>query len=148
MEERIWGVYNTFDNQIMISELSEIDLWKKIDNLENTISWMKKDIGKPYASKAAKKVLLAAEYNLEFLIYSTQRFGVEFSNYPSSTVHVERSDSYNTWFNFWYHHFSTMHKAVYDQFVYDKTCGRDISGYMPSGNWKDKKKISVQKILK
>ena len=29
MEEKLWGVYNTFDNPEMFETLDEIDIWKK-----------------------------------------------------------------------------------------------------------------------
>ena len=35
VEERKWGVYNTFDNPSFLDELDEIDIWKKIDNSYN-----------------------------------------------------------------------------------------------------------------
>lgn len=81
--------------------------------------------------------LIQAQYNLEYLVYYTRRFGVEFEGEPSATKHVERSASYDAWFKFWYDHFESMDPKVYIQFVKDKFSGKDISKYLPSGSWKD-----------
>ena len=50
MEEKLWGVYNTFDNQEMFETLDEIDIWKKIDNLGGSIFWTLHDSGKPWVT--------------------------------------------------------------------------------------------------
>ena len=147
-EEKLWGVYNTFDNPEMVETLDEIDIWKKIDNLSGSIFWAIHDTGKPWATNVSTKDLIDAQYNLEYLVYSTKRFGVEFSKEPSSTEHVERSESYNAWFKFWHDHFESMSPEVYNQFVDDKFSGKDISKYMPSGSWKDLLEQPVQKKLK
>ena len=136
-EEKLWGIYNTFDDPEMLETLEEIDIWKKIDNLGGQIFWTMHDAGKPWAVNVSTKDLINAQYNLEYLVYSTRRFGVEFSKEPSATEHVERSESYNAWFKFWHNHFESMTPEVYNQFVDDKFSGKDISKYMPSGSWKD-----------
>jgi len=136
-EEKLWGIYNTFDDTEMLETLEEIDIWKKIDNLGGQIFWTMHDAGKPWAVNVSTKDLINAQYNLEYLVYSTRRFGVEFSKEPSATEHVERSESYNAWFKFWHNHFDSMTPEVYNQFVDDKFSGKDISKYMPSGSWKE-----------
>ena len=146
-KEKVWGLYTTFDNPESIEKLDEIDIWKKIDNLGGIIFWAQHDAGKPWAN-ASMDQLIEAQYNLEYLVYSTRRFGVEFSREPSATEHVERSVSYNAWFSFWHNHFKSMSPEVYDQFVDDKFAGKDISKYMPTGNWKDSLEKQPQKRLK
>ena len=136
-EERIWGIYNTFDNPEAFKTLGEIDIWKKIDNLGGSIFWAIHDADKPWTANTPLKDLIDAQYNLEYLVYSTRRFGVEFSKEPSTYEHVERSESYNVWFRFWHNHFESMTPEIYNQFVDDKLRGKDISKYMPSGSWKD-----------
>ena len=147
-EEKLWGVYNTFDNPLVFETWEEIDVWKKIDNLGGALFWANHDIGKLWAKNISKKDLIDAQYNLEFLVYSTRRFGVEFSKEPSATEHIERSESYNAWFNFWHNHFESMPPKVFSQFVDDKFSGKDISKYMPSGSWKDLLEQPIQKKLK
>jgi len=143
--EKVWGIYNTFNNPELIETLEEIDIWKKIDNLGSSIFWAMHDADKPWAENVSVKDLIDAQYNLEYLVYSTRRFGVEFSKEPSATEHVERSQSYNDWFGFWYKHFESMTPEVYNQFVEDKLNGKDISKYLPSNSWKD---LSKQVALK
>lgn len=145
MEEKLWGVYNTFDDPEMFETLDEIDIWKKIDNLGGSIFWAMHDSGKPWATSVSTNDLINAQYNLEYLVYSTRKYGVEFSKEPSATEHVERSESYNAWFRFWHNHFESMSPEVYNQFVDDKFSGKDISKYMPSGSWKDSLEKTVQK---
>ncbi len=80
---------------------------------------------------------MEAQYNLEYLVYFTRKFGVEFSKEPSESEHVERSESFNAWFGFWNNHFNSMSPETYNQFVNDRFAGKDISEYMPTGSWKD-----------
>jgi len=147
-DEKLWGIYNTFDDPEMLENLSEIDTWKKIDNLGGAIFWAMHDAGKPWSANISAQELINAQYNLESLVYSTRRFGVEFSKEPSATEHVEKSESFNAWFKFWHNHFESMSHEVYNQFIDDKSNGKDISKYMPSSNWKDLFNESKQKKLK
>lgn len=135
-EEKKWGYYTTFDISV-IDTLDEIDIWKKIDNLGGSIFWASRNNRSPWASKISIEDLLTAQYNLEFLVYYTRKFGVEFNNEPSETEHVDSSESYMAWFTFWHNHFESMEPEVYKQFVEDKFNGKDITKYMPTGNWKD-----------
>lgn len=147
IDEKKWGLYNTFENPEKFDELDEIDIWKKIDNLGGTIFWARHDAGKPWAANVSEQDLIIAQYNLEYLVYYTRKFGVEFSREPSATEHVEKSESYKLWFRFWNNHFQSMPIGVYNQFVDDKSNGKDISKYMPSGNWKDSLDKAPQKKI-
>lgn len=136
-EGKKWGLYNTFDDPSSLDALDEIDIWKKIDNLGGSIFWAIHDSGRPWAAKVSMADLIEAQYNLEYLVYYTKKFGVEFSRKPSETEHVERSESYNAWFRFWHEHFDNMTTEVYNKFVDDKFNGKDITKYMPTKSWKD-----------
>jgi len=146
VEEKLWGVYNTFENTEIFETQDEFDIWKNIDNLGGSIFWAMHDVGKPWSTNVSISDLINARYNLEYLVYSTRRFGVEFNKEPSAIEHVERSESYNAWFRFWHDHFKSMSPEVYNQFVDDKLSGKDISKYMPSGSWKDSLEKSTKKI--
>ncbi len=135
--QKKWGLYTTIDHPELLNNLDEIEIWKRIDNLGGDIFWAQHDAGKPWAAQISLEQLIEAQYNLEYLVYSTRRFGVEFSREPSSTEHIEKSESYMAWFEFWNNHFKSMNKEVYNQFVDDKLAGKDISKYMPAGSWKD-----------
>jgi len=148
MEEKVWGVYNTLENPETLETLDEFDIWKMIDNLGGFIYWAIHDATKPWATVSlTSKELIEAQYNLEYLVYFTRKFGVEFSKEPSATEHVEKSETYNVWFSFWHNHFNSMSTEVYDRFVDDKFNGKDISKYMPNGSWKDILEKPVQKKL-
>ena len=47
MEEKIYGVYNTFGDSEALEALDEIDIWKMIDNLGGSIFWTLHDSSKP-----------------------------------------------------------------------------------------------------
>ncbi len=141
--EKIWGVYNTLDNPEWFNQLPEYELWWRIDKLGGAIFWAQHDAGRPWSANVSYEDLIAAEYNLEYLVYSTRRFGVEFSREPSATEHVERSESYDTWFRFWHNHFANMDSKDYNQFIDDKIAGKDISKYLPTENWKDSYKRTL-----
>lgn len=146
--EKVWGIYNTFENPESFKNIQEVDLWKLIDSLGATIFWVMHDIDKPWASDISKEDFINMQYNLEFLVYSTRKFGVEFSREPSAVEHVERSKSYNAWYKFWHNHFETMDPIVYQSFINDKFNGKDISKYLPVGSFKDLMEQPVQKKLK
>lgn len=141
---KIWGIYNTSDDKDFADKLSEIDIWRKINNFIETINYAQRLINKP-SSMITYEQIKNAEYNLEYLIYYTRKFGVKFDKKPSAKEHIERSGSFIAWYNFWYYHFDSMTKEEYDQFVEDKFAGKDISKYMPKGSWKDTYEEDVTK---
>ncbi len=137
-EEKQFGLYNTFKNPAILDTLDEVDIYKKIEYLKDAITaWSNHYNDKPWALGISTKQLVEAKYNLEYLIYYTRKFGVEFSREPNENEHVEMSESFNAWFNFWNNHFKSMSPEVYNQFIDDKFDGKDISKYMPTGDWKE-----------
>ena len=147
MEEKIWGVYNTFNNVEMFEQVEEYDLWKMIDSLGGYILGARHDRGKPWAANVSDKELLKAQYNLEYLVCLTRNFGVEFSKEPSTAEHVEKSKSYVAWVAFWKNHFDSMEPEVYKQFVQDKQNVMDVSKYLPIGSWKDSLENQIKNSL-
>lgn len=146
---KLWGVYNTFNNPEMIETLDEIDIWLKIDSLSRYLDRVNRHrySRNPWIPHISNEDLTDAQHNLEYLVYSTRRFGVEFSKEPSATEHVENSESYCTWFRFWYNHFRSMEPEVYNQFIDNKLHGRDTSKYMPPDSWKNPIKTTNRKKL-
>ena len=135
--ERIWGSYNTFENPEYFENLSELDIWCMIDKLREDIFWTRYDINTKGEDNSKLHQLINAQYNLEYLMCLTKRFGVKFDKEPSKTEHVEGSESFNSWYEFWANHFYSMSDEVYQSFVLDKSRGKDISRFLPNGSWKD-----------
>lgn len=98
-----WGEYNTFTNIDEVNKASEFEIWTAIDNLESNIYWSLYNITSPYkiGPEVPVEKIIEAEYNLEFLINFTKKFGVEFDKEPSEIDHFEKSQSYNEWYQFW-----------------------------------------------
>ena len=71
-----WGVYNTFHNIDEINNLHEFELWRRIYNLKRFISTAKNSKEENWTSFITKQDLLDAEYNLDYLIYQTRKYGV------------------------------------------------------------------------
>jgi len=133
---KIWGLYPGNLNPKVIEQLDEASIWEQIYNLGNQIYWDTEDLGKP-GSKKSKEQIQEMQYALEYLMYYTKKFGVEFTKEPSSHNHIERTTSYTAWYSYWYNHFDKMSKEKYDDYVNAKFSNQDISRYMPTGSWKD-----------
>ena len=142
--KKLWGVYNTFENPESINQLTEYELWEKIDRLSGAIFWAQHDAGRPWAVDVPMERLIEAQYNLEYMIYSSRRFGVEFSREPSATEHLEKSETFTAWYSFWREHFANMDPEEYDQFADDYFDGKDVSKYLPTENWKDSYKRTLK----
>ncbi len=137
IEEKVWGIYNTYKNPEFFETLHEAGIWHKINLLSNQLFWAYHDGNKPWRKNEPIEDLIDAQYNLEYLMYLTKRFGVEFSREPSATEHVEQSESLNAWFDFWDKYFDSMDSKTYDEFFEAYQNGEDISKYMPECTWKE-----------
>lgn len=134
--KKIWGIYNTFNKKP--EELNEIDVWINITTIGSILTTAKIMTGLPPETRNfSEQDLINAQYNIDYLIYYTRNFGVEFSREPSEDERVEISKSFNSWYQFWSNHFNSMGAECYKQFVDAKNSGRDISKYMPTKSWKD-----------
>lgn len=136
---KIWGLYTTVYTNEYLDKLSEIDIWKKIDNLGRMIYLVKRGILR--YRKISKNDLEDMEYNLEYLVYYTRRFGVTFQNEPTISKHIEKSASFKSWYMFWYNHFDLMDNDTYESFLLAKKNNLDISIYLPKISWKEHEKI-------
>ena len=137
--EKKWGLYNTYDPEYVeyLETLHEAGLWHKMNLLSNKLFWAYHDGNKPWRKDESFDAIWDAQYNLEYLMYLTRRFGVEFSREPSATEHIEQSESLNAWFNFWKKYFDDMDPTTYDEFFDAYINHEDISKYMPKCSWKD-----------
>lgn len=144
-EPKKWGFYlpSGWTEDIM-SQLSEIDIWKKIDNLGGALFYANHDAGRPWATNYTDEEMLNAQYLLQYLVYYTRNFGVEFGYVPDEEHTVENSASYRAWYKFWKDYFDAMSDEEYNAFVDAKFSGQDISMYMPKNNWKDEYQASLK----
>ena len=77
------------------------------------------------------------QYALEYLVYQTTKFGVDLPK-PESGKHIIPTDSYWAWFRFYDNHFKhVLTEEQWDAFQEARSKGKDISAFMPSGNWAD-----------
>ena len=134
---KIFGLYPGILKAEDVEKLSEIDVWKKIDSLGGILFWLSHDRGKPYFNNVTVSQEEELNYTLQYLVYHTRNFGVEFSQEPTLGKHVESSPSYQVWFRFWKNHFDSMDAELYKEFVSVKEKGLDISKYMPQDKWQD-----------
>lgn len=149
--EKKWGEYSTYDDpKYLREEIKEEDLYNKIEKLGGSLFWFKHDYNKPWVTnqfkseEEQKETLLGLQYNLEFLVYCTKRFGVVFTKEPSVEEHVERTESYDSWYKFWDDHFKNMPDEVYNKFVDAKNNGEDVSKFLPETSWKDTQETPKQ----
>ena len=135
--KKIWGLYcpPIFEPQ-NLENLSEIDVWKAIDNIGAILFWDLHDRNKPWRQPGmTAEQRIDAQYALEYLVYYTRKFGVEFSKMPTEEEHVEKSETYEYWYSFWSNHFKSMTKEEYQRFIEDKISGKDITEYLPEKTW-------------
>ena len=131
--KKVWGLYNNYENPKVIDQLREEDIWKSIDNLGRRLRLLSSN---PHFF-IPKEQLINYQYNLEYLVYFTRKFGVVFDYEPTEEKHVESSDSYKSWYCFWRHHFESMSEDEYDAFIEAKNFGRDVSSFMPEKSWQE-----------
>ena len=139
MEEKIYGLYLAGLDKEQIDSLDEYNIYFLINHLGGRI-WRanhslkrKKDLFSAEELEALEK----SQYQLEYLVNNTRRFGVEFNREPQKGKHVERSDSYNKWFKFWNDHFSKMSDVEFYDFDMKLTKGEDVSNYLPKRKWNE-----------
>ena len=143
--KKIWGIFNTLDKE-KLDGLNEFDVWMKIYLLNNDINFALNYSKNPWNKDISVKAVLEEQFNLEYLIYYTKKFGVEFEKSPTYGVHVDRTDSFNMWYNFWLDHFNSMAYNDYKNYIKDRNTGVDISSYLPIDSWKNVSKSKEKSI--
>ena len=139
--KKIWGIYNTL-NEDELDKLNEFEVWKKIHSLSNEIKCLLNYSKKKENKDICIKALVNEKFNLEYLVYYTKKFGVEFDFEPTYNRHVEQSTSFIRWYNFWYDYAKSIN--LEDPEI-------DIEKYSSSKKWKDdievkNKEIKLQKV--
>ena len=147
---KVWGIFNTLDES-KLEEMEEFEIWEKIHSLNNDINLVLQHLENSHYKDISITALINEQFNLEYLIYYTRKFGVEFSKKPTFNVHIEQTESFNKWYNFWKNHFTSMDYNEYKCYLKDKKMSKDVSMYLPSTNWNDlnnsqEKSIQLQKV--
>lgn len=144
-DDRIYGIDkgNIVDTELY-KTMSEIDLFF---NIEAAIFYIF-NCGRLSSHGLMPKVDLTEEqYALEYMVYQTTRFGVELTN-PQKGMHIETTPSYDAWYSFYSTYFNeTLNENQLKVFQKEKAEGKDVSKYMPKGNWKDSLEKPVIKTL-
>lgn len=143
---RIFGIdKGSIKDVEKINNLSEVDLFLAIEGLGGHIWRCMHDMSH---GRIEKIDLTEERYALEYMVYQTTKFGVELPE-PQPYKHIEKTDSYNAWYQFYRTHFKeTLSKEEWDAFVIAKKSGMDVSQFMPTGDWRDLLKKESEKQLK
>ncbi len=136
--DKIYGIYTGGVDVSNIDNLHEIDIWKKIEIIGGSIFWANHDCadGRINLTKSEVEKLEEMQYLLEYLVYYTRKFGVKFNREPKVGEHVERSEDYNAWFQFWNNHVQGWTNEESNQFIETRKNGKDFSKFLPKTNWK------------
>ena len=102
--KKIWGIYNTL-NKDDLDNLSEYDIWKKIYLLSREIKFTLNYLERPGMKDISIKALIDEQFNLEYLMYYTTKFGVKFDKEPTFGEHIKQSKSFDEWYKKWQKHF-------------------------------------------
>ena len=129
---KIYGIYpGSIKNVEEVNHANELDLFLMIDALGGYIYHMKRLINHGEDIDISEE-----EYALEYMVYQTRKFGVEFEK-PSIGSHIRPTESYQAWYNFYASHFKLFSTYEFEIFKKLKDEGKDIEHFLPVGNWKD-----------
>lgn len=137
-EVKIYGLYcPTDEDKTNIDTATEYDLWKTISNLSDALSWAWN--GAIYGGEPKLPIdeITRLGYTLNYAIYSTKRFGVEFDSEPTAKQEITLSTTYIAWHTFWKRHFDSMKPDVYNSFLVARDNGGDVSMFLPKNTWRD-----------
>ena len=102
--KKVWGVFNTL-NKEELDKLSEYEIWKKIHSLSREIEFTLNYLERPGKKDISIKALIDEQFNLEYLMYYTTKFGVKFDKEPTFGEHIKQSESFNKWYKKCQNHF-------------------------------------------
>lgn len=143
---RVFGIdKGSIQDVEKINNLSEVDLFLAIEGLGGHIWRCMHDMSH---GRIEEIDLTEEQYALEYMVYQTTKFGVELPE-PQPYKHIEKTPSYNAWYNFYRTHFKeTLSQEEWDAFAIAKKSGMDVSQFMPTGDWRDLLKKESEKQLK
>lgn len=140
MNDKIYGLYSSVTEyeENILNNLPEEDVWMKIHNLSYKLINAKREYELTY-DVSIEKIKLH-RYLLEYLIYSTRRFGVTFDEEPTIDKHIKLSDSYRKWYSFWENHFNSLTKEEFNSYLKFKSRDLNVNALLPRTKWNDEEK--------
>lgn len=142
--QKIYGLHSKQFNQELLAGWSEIKIFALISDLAYDI---KCNMANPMGGYSLSSPRFTeAEYNLDYLIYYTRNFGVEFDNEPEAGKRIERSQSFEEWYQYYSNYYdNVIYKSVnsindYINLVHKKDEG--MFEYMPEKTWSESKAAS------
>lgn len=99
-EPKIYGKYSgNLKKELLekIPTMKEFEIWKLIYYIEDELFWMSHEERNFGVDKID---FIEKQYALEYIIYSTKRFGIDFKE-PKEGVHIEKNNSYINWYKKW-----------------------------------------------
>ena len=134
---RVWGEFNPFD--INIDNYPEVQIFLAINEYQRMLFeyGARRSTHKEEYADIPLNIgeIMLMKYALEYLIHSTEKYGVHFNKDLSQTEYVERSEEYKTWHSFWQKHFGSLSTEEYTTFLNALHNGEDISQFLPKENW-------------
>ena len=143
--KKVWGVFNTLDES-KLDNLNEFEIWMKIYLFNRDINFMLNYSKKLGNKDISIKALIEEQFNLEYLTYYTRKFGVEFDNEPIFGKHIEQSESFKKWYEFWKNYFSSLDLDTYKKLEKEVKIGNDVSSFLPNKSWNEKTDIEKDPV--
>lgn len=142
---RIYGIDKGSINDVKeINNLNETDLFFNIDAMGGHIWRCKHEMSH---GRIPQIDLTEELYAIEYMVYQTKKFGVELDE-PQIDQHIIPTPSYLAWFRFYDNHFKkNLTNEQWNVFQKAQREGKDVSAFMPTGNWQDTLEKPVTKSL-
>lgn len=143
-KEKVYGLYSREYNQEQLDGWSEIKIYSLIASLAYDI---KCNVANPMGGYSLSSPRFTeAEYDLDYLIYYTRKFGVEFDKNPEAGKRIERSQSFEEWYQYYANYYdNVIYKSVNSINDYIKLIDKKDEGmfeYMPEKTWSESKAAS------
>ena len=132
--EKIYGIYPGNQNPEEINNCSEAELFFKIEYLEMSIWYSTEYTYSLFSQKEVDEILNDLYYGLDYLLYQTTRFGVEFPE-PTPGYRVEKNEYYKAWYEFNRNYFNTI--LTDEEYIEATLHGPNPSMPLPTENWKN-----------
>jgi hypothetical protein len=139
MKEKIYGKYFEINKTSEELELlTEQEIYFAINTLGGFIWRMNHDMadGRIESTDGIMKDLDMAQYNIEYFVVLSSKFGTKTKVAKTVNEHVHQTKEYWTWYRWWDDYFqkelTTSEWKEYMKLLKDK---KDVSCYRPSTDW-------------